>query len=69
MKIELTDEMRQAYREAVRQGGDSVDDIRDAGLSAVLEIVARDLPDAGLVARRAYENGQRDERALTDMGF
>jgi DNA-binding HxlR family transcriptional regulator len=32
-------------------------------------VVARDMPDPGLVARRAYENGQRDERALTEMGF
>lgn len=40
--IEPTDEMLSAFREAVRGGGDSVDDIRRDGLAAVLAIVARD---------------------------
>jgi hypothetical protein len=40
--IEPTDEMIDAYRDAVRRGGDSVDDIRREGIAAVLAIVERD---------------------------
>jgi hypothetical protein len=65
--IELTEEMYSAYLDAVRSGGDSVEDIRRAALEAVLAIAARDLPDIGAVARRAYERGQADERALTEL--
>jgi hypothetical protein len=68
MTIELTDEMRLAYLSAVRTGGDYLGAlIRDAGLRAVLAIVERDLPDVGQVARTAYQRGQADERALTQL--
>lgn len=42
MTIEVTEEMLIAFREAVRSGGDNVDDIRADGLAAVLAIVERD---------------------------
>jgi hypothetical protein len=75
---ELTDEMIAAYRDARAalnyeqmhgRPPASPDTLLRAGLAAVLAIVDRDSADLGKVARRAYENGQRDERALTELGF
>lgn len=76
--IEVTEEMMAAYRHARSEMNQeqahgrppiSEDAKIRAGLEAVLDIVARGLPDVGRVARRAYEQGQADERALTQMGF
>lgn len=75
---ELTDEMREAYAEA--RAAMNQEQIHgrppfpqqtriDAGLRAVLAIVDRDSADVSAAVRRAYENGQRDERALTELGF
>lgn len=46
--IEVTGEMVDAFREAVRGGGDNVDDIRRDGLAAVFAIVERDREPANL---------------------
>jgi hypothetical protein len=76
--IEVTEEMMTAYRRARSEMNQEQmhgrppigeDAKTRAGLEAVLGIVVRDLPDVGEVARRAYEQGQRDERALTELGF
>lgn len=37
--IEATEEMLNAFRDAVRRGGDSVDDIRHEGIQAVLDLI------------------------------
>jgi hypothetical protein len=74
--IELTEEMVEAYRAARAalnheqiQGRPPAgpDTLTRAGLAAVLKIVERDMPDFGAVARRAYQRGQEDERALTAL--
>lgn len=44
MATEVTDEMLTAFREAVRQGGDTTDDIRAAGIAAVLAIAESHAP-------------------------
>ncbi len=41
-ELTSTDEMLTVFRDAVRQGGDSTDDIRAAGIDAVLKLVERD---------------------------
>lgn len=76
--IELTDEMVAAYHNARADLNQeqlhgrppaTPDTLVRAGLAAVLAIVDRDSADVGAAVRRAYENGRRDERALSELGF
>jgi hypothetical protein len=70
MTIELTEEIELAYGGAysrARQASVGVFEARRAGLRAVLAIVARDTLSPIAIARVAYEHGQRDERALTQL--
>lgn len=53
-EAETREELAQRLAAFLRETADELDD---------------GVPNVGDVARRAYENGQRDERALTDMGF
>lgn len=71
MTIKLTAEMAEAYSRARLDAlGVRRDDTEGAvrhGLRAVLAIVERDLPDVPALIRGAYERGQSDERALTQL--
>lgn len=74
--IEVTEEMIEAFRAARAEMNHEQmhgrppltnNALTRVGLAAVLAIVERDAPDVPTLIRQAYERGQRDERALTEI--
>lgn len=64
-EAETREELAQRLAAFLRETADQLDASRPGG--DIDERQAR--PDIGEITRQAYERGQRDERALKEMGF